>query len=80
MRINRFGNIITNLAKLNKDEYVVKTGDKKYAMRYYPNYDCAQESKFFLIEGSSNTLEISLKNASANDRLWLKAGIRISIS
>ncbi len=81
VRIDRFGNIITNLAKLDKkDEYAVKTGDKKYTMKYHRNYDSAKEGEFFLIEGSNNTLEISLKNASANDKLQLRAGKRISIS
>lgn len=80
VRIDRFGNIVTNLAKRDKDEYDVKIGDKKYTMRYYHNYDSAEEGKLFLIEGSNNTLEISLKNASANDKLHLRPEKRISIS
>jgi S-adenosylmethionine hydrolase len=80
VRIDSFGNIITNLAKLDKDKYVVESGDKKWTMRYYPNYGSAKEGELFLIEGSNNTLEISLKNASANDKLQLKPGKRISIS
>ncbi len=80
VRIDRFGNIITNLAKLNKDEYAVETNGKKYMMKYHRNYDSAKEGELFLIEGSNNTLEISLKNASANDKLQIRPGKRITIS
>ena len=80
VRIDRFGNIVTNLAKKDKTEYAVETGDKKYTMKYHPNYDLAKEGELFLIEGSNNTLEISLKNASANDKLQLRPGIKITIS
>ena len=80
VRIDRFGNIVTNLAKQDKTNYAVEIGDKKYTMRYYPNYDSAKEGELFLIEGSNNTLEISLKNASANDKLHIKVGQRIIIS
>ena len=80
VRIDRFGNVITNLEKQQKDEYSVVTGGKEYVMRYYPNYDAAKKGELFLIEGSSGTLEISLKNGSANDRLCVKMGERIKIS
>jgi len=82
-RIDRFGNIVTNLAKQDKDKYTVeirRRRNKKYTMRYYPNYDSAKEGELFLIAGSNNTLEISLKNASANDKLYIKVGQRIIIS
>jgi S-adenosylmethionine hydrolase len=80
VRIDRFGNVITNLARLEKNEYSVEVGGKEYTMRYYPNYEQAKEGHLFLIEGSCRTLEISLKNGSANDRLHLRAGERIKIS
>ncbi|MHC4603088.1 MAG: SAM hydrolase/SAM-dependent halogenase family protein, partial [Planctomycetota bacterium] len=66
VRIDRFGNIVTNLAKQEKDKYSVEITEKKYTMRYCPNYDTAEEDELFLIEGSNNTLEISLKNGNAN--------------
>jgi len=49
-------------------------------MNYCPDYDSANESELFLIEGSGNTLEISLKNGSANDKLHVKVGEKITIS
>jgi len=80
VRIDRFGNIITNLAKQEKDKYSVVIDEKKYIMNYYPNYYAAQENELFLIEGSSNTLEISLKNGNANNELHVKTGGKIKIS
>jgi S-adenosylmethionine hydrolase len=80
VRIDRFGNIITNLAKQDKNKYSVQMVGKKYVMNYYPNYDSAKEDELFLIEGSGNTLEISLKNGSANDKLHVKVGGKITVS
>ncbi|KPK74358.1 MAG: hypothetical protein AMJ79_14375 [Phycisphaerae bacterium SM23_30] len=79
VRIDRFGNIITNLRSQGKSRYSVEIDGKKYQMEYYPNYSAAQDDELFLIEGSHNTLEISLKNGSANKKLNLKTGIKIEI-
>ena len=80
VRIDRFGNIITNLPKRDKNEYYVEINGKKGAMKYYPNYSTAKDNELFLIVGSCNTLEISLKNGSANDKLGAHTGDRIKIS
>jgi len=80
VRIDRFGNIVTNLGKLEKDKYSVVIGEKEYVMRYCPNYMRAKEDELFLIEGSNNTLEISLKSGNANDRLAVRPGKKIKIS
>ena len=80
VRIDRFGNVITNLANQDKDKYSVQMAGKKFVMNYYPNYNSAKDNELFLIEGSCNTLEISLKNASANDKVNVKVGEKIKIS
>jgi S-adenosylmethionine hydrolase len=80
VRIDVFGNIITNLPKQDKDRNFVEAGGQKNEMAYYPNYDAAKEGELFLIEGSCETLEISIKNGNANERLQLKPGARIRIS
>ncbi len=49
-------------------------------MSFYRTYEAAPDDELFLIEGSCGTLEISLKNANANERLRLKTGQRIEIS
>jgi len=80
VRIDRFGNIITNLAKLDKDKYSIQTAGRKFVMNYRPSYDSAKEGELFLIEGSCSTLEISLKNTSAVGKLSAKVGEKITIS
>ena len=80
VRIDRFGNIVTNIDRQEKVEYSVEIGQKQYTMGYFSNYDSAREGKLFLIEGSNRTLEISIKNGNANDKLHLKTGQRIKIS
>ena len=80
VRIDRFGNIITNLPKEDKTTYSLKMEGRSYQMSFYPNYDAAEDNELFLLEGSCNTLEISLKNGSANDRLHLQTGSKIEIS
>ncbi len=80
VRIDQFGNIITNLTRQGKNKYHVETAENKYTMNFYANYDSAKEGELFLIEGSSNTLEISLKNGNANEQLCMKPGEKIKIS
>ena len=79
-RIDAFGNIITNIFNQQKEKYVVEIDDKRLEMNFYPNYALAKDNELFLVEGSNNTLEISLKNASANDKLHAKTGQRVIIS
>jgi len=79
VRIDSFGNIVTNLPAQDKDTYLVQVDEKEYAMSFCETYSDAEGNGLFLIEGSCNTLEISLKNGSANGRLCLKAGQRISV-
>ena len=80
VRIDRFGNIVTNIDRLQKDEYSVAIGEKEYVMGYCATYGAAKEGELFLIEGSCNTLEISLKDGNANERLGLQPGDKIRIS
>jgi hypothetical protein len=80
VRIDGFGNVITNLEKQKKDKYSVKIDGKKYVMEYYTTYYAAKEGELFLIEGSNRTLEISLKNGNANNMLGVKTGGKIRIS
>jgi len=79
VRIDRFGNIVTNLPPQDKKKYSVVIGNKKYTMTYYPSYHAAKQDELFLIEGSNRTLEISLRNGNANGRMHTRAGERITI-
>ena len=80
VRIDPFANIITNLPKLDKGRYAVEAGGAEYSMKYHPTYDSAEAGELFLIEGSCGTLEISLKNAGANDQLQWRPGMRLTIA
>lgn len=80
VRIDSFGNIVTNIAHRRKEKYIMEIGGKRLELNFYPNYALAKDNELFLIEGSNNTLEISLKNASANDKLHTKTGQRVIIS
>jgi len=80
VRIDSFGNIVTNIPKQGNGRYSVKIGEKIYQMNYRENYFAAEQGELFLIEGSNRTLEISLKNGSANEKLFAKAGQIVEIS
>ena len=80
VRIDTFGNVITNITSLHKDIYEVELGRKHYKMNFYPNYALAEDNELFLIEGSNNTFEISIKNSNANSVLQVKTGQRVIIS
>lgn len=79
VRIDNFGNVVTNLPAQDKDTYLVQYDEKKYTMNFYETYSDAKDNELFLIEGSCKTFEISLKNGNANGILCLKAGQKISI-
>lgn len=75
VRIDKFGNIITNLETLNKESYEVNSEK----LNFYKTYAEAPNNTLFLILGSSNTLEISMRNQSAFKKLKLKTGDKITI-
>jgi len=80
VRIDRFGNCITNLSPLDQKQYSVTIGPGKERMDFYPTYEAAPAQTLFLIEGSCGTLEISIKNGNANDKLHLSPGDKIVIA
>lgn len=80
VRIDRFGNIVTNLSSEGKTAYSVDIQGRRSRMDFYPSYDVAPDDELFLIEGSCKTLEISLKNGNANERLQLVTGSKIEIT
>jgi len=79
MRIDNFGNIVTNLRSLNKREYTVKTKSFNQKMGFYETYEASPDGCIFLIRGSSDTLELSARNSDASKKAGLKIGDRIKI-
>jgi len=80
VRIDHFGNIVTNLPPLDKSEYTLTIADHRQTMPLYPTYDDAPPETLFLITGSNQTLELSRKNNSANQQLHTTPGQRITIA
>ena len=79
VRVDNFGNIITNLEHINKKSYkVFLPGKRSLLLTFYETYEKAGNG-LFLIEGSSNTLEISARNMNANKILKLNVGDMIKI-
>jgi len=79
VRIDRFGNVITNLPPLSKSGYEVQIAGRESQMGFHETYESAPENELFLITGSSDTLEISLKNGNANERLRTEPGRIVTI-
>jgi len=79
VRVDHFGNIVTNIPKLEKERYSITLKDKVLQATFYPTYSQAPENQLFLIEGSNKTLEISVKNKNASQQLNVKPGQKIKI-
>jgi hypothetical protein len=79
VRIDHFGNIITNIPHNGRKGYYVEHNNFKKKLKFYRTYAIAPAGKLFLIEGSSDTLEISIKNSSAVKKFKAKTGDKIKI-
>lgn len=79
VRIDVFGNIITNIPHIGKRCYKVTLKTSTLQLHVYESYIVAPDYELFLIEGSSNTLEISVKNGSAVNQFDLQVGDPIQI-
>lgn len=79
VRVDRFGNIITNLPPVDYGQLMLRTDFKTLTLSHHRTYDAGPDEGLFIITGSSNTLEISAKNNRASDHLPLRAGDRLTI-
>jgi S-adenosylmethionine hydrolase len=79
VRIDRFGNIITNIPPLDKSSYTLVTDDLRWDIEWFTTYTQGPDRGAFLVTGSYGTLEIAAKNASATDEVQLVVGDRVSI-
>ncbi len=78
VRIDSFGNVITNLEHAGKKKYNVSIGRKNFILDFFENYS-EGEKKPFLVECSSDTLEIAVKNGRAADSIKVNEGDKIRI-
>ncbi|UCE10223.1 MAG: SAM-dependent chlorinase/fluorinase [Candidatus Thorarchaeota archaeon] len=79
VRIDRFGNIITNLPPLEKPEMLFSTTTVQEKIRVCGTFAEGPDIGLFVVTGSSGTLEIVSKNTSAAAELYLKIGDRVSL-
>lgn len=75
VRIDNFGNIITNIKSITKKQSLI-IKNKEYQLKQYRTFQDAKD-ELFLIKGSNNTFEICKKNDSANKILKMNTGDKI---
>src|SRR5690606_1603090 len=79
VRVDRFGNIITNLPHVGKDSYHVIVEGYRRTLPFVRTYAEAPRGRLFVTEGSAGTLEISLRNRSAWSVMDVPLGSKITI-
>jgi len=79
VRIDKFGNIITNIPPAEKTKFQVSIRGDHRTLSLYETYEYGPEDGVFLVTSSYNTLEIAAKNRPATDILALEVGERIKI-
>jgi len=79
VRIDSFGNIITNIPPLETSKYQLVTDDFRWELEWYPTYSVGPDSGVFLVTSSYGTLEITVKNSPAIEELKLSIGERITL-
>jgi S-adenosylmethionine hydrolase len=79
LRIDKFGNIITNLKRshLGKD-FVIRVAGLSIT-RFCANFSEAEPGEFFALEGSMGYIELALNQGSAADRLKVGRGAQIEV-
>ncbi len=79
VRIDSFGNIVTNIPPKESDALFLKAGSIEHKIKHYRTYSDGPDGELFAVTGSSNTLEITAKNARASDSLEVCVGDRITL-
>jgi S-adenosylmethionine hydrolase len=79
VRVDRFGNIVTNIPPLGLGPVKLRTNDIDRDLVHYSTYAEGLEDEIFVVTGSSTTLEISARNARASDSIPLRVGDRLTI-
>jgi S-adenosylmethionine hydrolase len=79
LRIDKFGNVITNVRRsdLNRD-FTIRVAGRPIT-RLCANFSEAEPGELFAVEGSTGYIEIALNQASAADRLNVAGGAEIEV-
>src|SRR5579883_743868 len=79
LRIDKFGNIITNLRRKNlAEDFMIDVAGLQIT-RLYTNFSEADPGEFFAIEGSTGFIELALNQGSAADKLKVVRGAEIEV-
>ncbi|MDF1538425.1 MAG: SAM-dependent chlorinase/fluorinase [Candidatus Thorarchaeota archaeon] len=79
VRIDRFGNIITNIPPADKIQYLLATSDLRWNVQWYPTYFLGPDRGIFIVTGSYGTLEIAVKHGDAREEVPFKIGDELSL-
>ncbi len=79
VRKDRFGNLITNLASLEKTNYTIVHENITRDIGWFETYSAGPSDDVFLVTSNAKTLEFCVKGGSAVDTLDFKIGERITI-
>ncbi len=79
VRIDKFGNIITNIPPAAKTNYKISVRNEERELPFSETYEYGPENSIFLVTSSYDTLEIAAKNRPAVDILAFEVGERITI-
>lgn len=79
LRIDKFGNIITNLKRTHLgNAFVIRVAGLAIT-RFCRNFSEAEPGEFFALEGSTGYIELALNQGSAADRLNVRRGAEIEL-
>jgi len=79
LRIDKFGNVITNVRRSDLSPHFTMRVAGTPITRLCANFSEAEPGEFFAVEGSTGYIEIALNQASAADRLNLASGAEIEV-
>ena len=84
IHIDRFGNLVTNISNLfvknlGKNSPLCAEINSVQISRFLPNYASANEGELFYLFGSSDFIEISVRNGSACKLLNAKRGNKVTM-
>lgn len=84
LKIDRFGNVITNLdwetfGEIAMVPFRLKAG-RRTVTRYYPTYDAAPKGRPFALKSSSGYVEVSLNQSDASAMLGLVPGSAVELT
>jgi S-adenosylmethionine hydrolase len=79
LRVDKFGNIITNLRRKDLGKgFTIRLAGVPIT-HLYSNFSEAEPGQFFALEGSTGFIELALNQGSAADKLKVKRGTEIEV-